>query len=592
MKKILFSFMALACAAMTFTACEDVPAPYDVFSEGEENQQTNVVAEGSGTVADPFNVAAAIEKCKEIGNTESTEKYYIKGKVAETTPSDDTYGNATFDIVDSEGGSTFKCYQVAGTDGKKLPNGFVFNKGDEVVVYGAIYNYNGKTPETVGKGAAYVVSVNGQSTDSGSSDTPTGEAKGDGSLENPFNSVAAANEALKLASGAKSDKSYYIKGKVAAIATDKNGNAQNYDYGTFGNASFYISDDGTETNKFYIYRALYLGNKKWEAGAGDALKVGDDVIVYGKLTNYNGTPETQQNEAYLYSLNGKSEGGNDNPGSDTPSTSSKGSGTQADPYNIAAINEIAGKLEKGSTSETEYYFKGKVVSIAVDKSGNVQNYNYGTYGNATFYISDDGTETNQFYVYRALYLGNEKWVEGAGDVLKEGDEVIICGKVTNYNGTLETAQGKAYLYSLNGKSAGGGDETPATEAGTLENPLTSAQANTIATELGKGNTSTQDYYIKGKVVSIATDKNGNVQNYDYGTYGNATFYISEDGTETNQFYVYRALYLGNEKWVEGAGDVLKVGDDVIICGKLTNYNGTPETAQGKAYLYSLNGKTK
>ena len=135
MKKILFSFMALTCAAMTFTACEDVPAPYDVFSEGEENQQTNVVAEGSGTAADPFNVAAAIEKCKEIGNTESTEKYFIKGKVAETTPSDDTYGNATFDIVDSEGGDKFKCFQVAGTDGKKLPNGFVFNKGDEVVVY-------------------------------------------------------------------------------------------------------------------------------------------------------------------------------------------------------------------------------------------------------------------------------------------------------------------------------------------------------------------------------------------------------------------------------------------------------------------------
>jgi len=37
--------------------------------------------------------------------------------------------------------------------------------------------------------------------------------------------------------------------------------------------------------------------------------------------------------------------------------------------------------------------------------------------------------------------------------------------------------------------------------------------------------------------------------------------------------------------------VLKVGDEVIILGNITNYNGTYETAQGKNYLYSLNGKT-
>ena len=45
-------------------------------------------------------------------------------------------------------------------------------------------------------------------------------------------------------------------------------------------------------------------------------------------------------------------------------------------------------------------------------------------------------------------------------------------------------------------------------------------------------------------------------------------------------------------YTEGQTDI-KVGDDVIICGQLMNYKGnTPETVSGKAYLYSLNGKTE
>jgi hypothetical protein len=56
-----------------------------------------------------------------------------------------------------------------------------------------------------------------------------------------------------------------------------------------------------------VFRALYLGNKKFEAGKTD-IKVGDDVIIFGKLMNYKGnTPETVSGKAYLYSLNGKTE---------------------------------------------------------------------------------------------------------------------------------------------------------------------------------------------------------------------------------------------------------------------------------------------
>ena len=94
-------------------------------------------------------------------------------------------------------------------------------------------------------------------------------------------------------------------------------------------------------------------------------------------------------------------------------------------------------------------------------------------------------------------------------------------------------------------------------------------------------------YVKGKISSIAN--NGTFTGG--GTYGNASFYISEDGSSDGTFYVFRTLYLGNKKYESGQTDI-KVGDEVIICGKLMNYRGnTPETVAGSSYLYSLNGKT-
>ena len=58
----------------------------------------------------------------------------------------------------------------------------------------------------------------------------------------------------------------------------------------FGNATFYISDNLTDTqNDLMVYRARYLNNEKFTAE--NQSKVGDKVIMYGKLVDYNGTKE-------------------------------------------------------------------------------------------------------------------------------------------------------------------------------------------------------------------------------------------------------------------------------------------------------------
>ena len=277
-------------------------------------------------------------------------------------------------------------------------------------------------------------------------------------------------------------------------------------------------------------------------------------------------------------------------GGDTPSGDPSGTGTLADPYNVAAARNAVKDLTW--TSNTEYqktgtvYVKGKISRIA-DNGTFSQS---GTFGNASFYISDDGKEGNELYCYRILYLENKKYTSGTD--IKVGDDVVICGELMNYRGnTPETVSNAAYLYSLN-ESGGGGGDTPSGDfgSGTLADPYTPAgAANAVKDLTWTSNTEyqkTEKVYVKGKISRIANKGTFT----EGGTYGNASFYISADGTENGEFYVFRTLYFNGEKYTSGTD--IKVGDEVIIYGSLMNYQGkTPETVSGESHLYSLNGAT-
>lgn len=384
---------------------------------------------------------------------------------------------------------------------------------------------------------------------------------GDGTVDNPYNVTAALEYIESLGADVESEQNIYIKGVVVTVTEEFTTN--------YGNGTYYISDDGTNKNQFYVFRSLYLGNRKFTSG-DTQIQEGDTVVVCGKVVNYKGTtPETAQNKSFLYSLNGETAGGGGGA-SGTP----KGSGTLDDPYNPAGVIAYINTLGSDVESPKDVYIKGKIGTVTEEYSTN--------FGNGTFTIVEEGAEGTAFTVYRALYLGNKKFANGDTQI-KEGDEVIVCGKVINYRGnTPETQQNKAYLYSLNGKTAGGGDTPQPGEAkgsGTLDDPFNPVAANNYASSLAADAKSDKDVYIKGKISSIKEK---------FGTqYGNASFYISEDGKAENEFYVFRTLYLGNVKYTEG--DNIKVGDEVIICGKVTNYKGnTPETAANESYIYSLN----
>lgn len=257
---------------------------------------------------------------------------------------------------------------------------------------------------------------------------------------------------------------------------------------------------------------------------------------------------------------------------ETPELQPTGSGTAADPFNIAAVEKY---IDEGGSAETEIYVKGKVVSV---KQGSFDP----QYGSLKYYISEDGTATNQFYVYNG-YAGPNRTKFSGEDALKPGDEVVICGKVDNYQGTKEFLVGN-YIVSLNGQGGTTTPDTPAGEAkgtGIEADPFNSVAANNLATSLGSGEVSDKEYYIKGKIQEI--------KDQFAAQFGNATFYIADD-ENSQKFLIFRTYYFGGEKWKEGDGQ-LKIGDEVVVCAKLINYMGnTPETNQG-GKLISVNGKT-
>ncbi|MGN0236065.1 MAG: C10 family peptidase [Paludibacteraceae bacterium] len=89
--------------------------------------------------------------------------------------------------------------------------------------------------------------------------------------------------------------SYFAEGVVDYMVNDS---AQMVQYGT---GRFYISDDGTRNNEYYLYNTKWLGNSKFTAENAGLLHLGDTVVAFGPVQNYKGTtPEMQKGYVYEY----------------------------------------------------------------------------------------------------------------------------------------------------------------------------------------------------------------------------------------------------------------------------------------------------
>lgn len=192
-------------------------------------------------------------------------------------------------------------------------------------------------------------------------------------------------------------------------------------------------------------------------------------------------------------------------------------------------------------------------------------------------------------------------VSGQKTVFTVGDTFVFDGKVTaTYSdGSTKDVTASAEVSTPDLSTAGTKEVTvtytegsvtrntkyditvnaASTHAGTAEDPYSVADAKAATLALGEGKTSSESYYTKGiisQIDEVSTD------------HGNATYFISDDGTATDQFEVFRGKYIGNISFT--AADQIQVGDEVVVYGKLVYYKGssasTPEIAQGN-YLTSL-----
>ena len=243
---------------------------------------------------------------------------------------------------------------------------------------------------------------------------PGVETEGKGTLESPFTAADAIKVATALGEGNTSTADYYVKGKISSIK-----NEFDVEHGT---AIFFISDNGEAENEFQVYSVYYLENKSWQEG-NTQIKVGDEVIIFGKLTNYKGTPETASKKAYIYSLNGVTK----NEGGEEPQPQ-----PEIETITVAKALEIGAALEAGKTTTVEYIVNGFVVAEPTwtpytDKTtGEVKNYNL------DFQMNDAaGATDNALLVYHAWNLENT-YFPTIDENLAVGTEVSLQGKIQNY----------------------------------------------------------------------------------------------------------------------------------------------------------------
>lgn len=461
--------------------------------------------------------------------------------------------------------------------------------------------------------------------------------EGDGSVDSPYNveQAAAAVADLTWTSTTEYDKvgPYYVKGKVASIKE-----AFSADY---GNGTFTISDDGSAAGvQLTAYRVYYLNNQRWQTG-NTQIEVGDVVVVYGELMNYMGnTPETVQKGSYLYSLNGVTEptGGQsvDYSAAEAKTIAEfiaaadgstyykitgevygsintqygnfniKDSTGSVYVYGVSNWSEWSDKVVAGTTvtiagtykqyNDTDEMVNGYILAAEggtqVDYNSvaektvaefislaDTENY-YKLSGtvsgfNASYCSFDLSDDSGTIYVYSVDNKAD--WT----DKIKDGGTVTLAGKYAYYSAKSQHEVVNAQILSF---EEGEVVEEEATGSGTLEDPYNPKAAYDAAAALEANAVSEEDVYVKGIISYVKNPFDAN--------YGTAIFNITADGTTTaTPFTCYSVYYLGNRSWEEGDAQVA-VGDEVIVCGKITNFSGSvPEFASKKAYIYSLNGQT-
>lgn len=421
MKKFIYSCLFLAMAAMTFSSCEDVPAPYNMPTE---NESQKVQPAGTGTAADPFNVAGAV-KYIEDGGSESELKY-VKGKVVSIEKFDESYGSMKYYISD-DGTPTNQFYVFngyAGPNRTKFSGADALKAGDEVVICGNLIVYSGTKEFQTGN---YIVSLNGE----GGTTTPDTPTTGKGSESDPY-TVAEAIAAIKA--GAPTSEVY-----VTGIVSDV------YFYSDqYKSLSYYISDDG-KSKDMQVYSGKGLNGADFTSK--EDLKVGQKVTIKGiiKAFNKNGTDimEIDKNST-IVKIEGEGTGGEVTPKPDTPDTGN-GKITFADDHRTLTLensNATAGESVSFDFTAQNYENQTDMTTIKLSDGTTITFDANGEKNGSKYYTS--GTAVR-------VYKNNKIIVKGTKEIAKI---IFHCNAPYTKNGETVNCDGnETATINFSGKTA-------------------------------------------------------------------------------------------------------------------------------------------
>ena len=217
--------------------------------------------------------------------------------------------------------------------------------------------------------------------------------------------------------------------------------------------------------------------------------------------------------------------------------------------NVATALTKTNALDDGATSEAQYDITGYVISVDSAYST--------SYKNMSITIADAADATTGLTVFRTKIgdgVDYSKVVAGA--------KVTIRGYLKKYVETDSEAGTSTVTPELVSGTITALTEAVTPEAKTIE--ATVAEAVTAAKALASNATSTDNYVITGYVTKISGAYSSN--------YGNMSFYMSDDLDDPNASFIAYQVACTAE-----VSATIVSGAKVKVSGKLTNYNGTPET---------------
>ena len=568
MKKIYY-LIAMAVTAFTFTSCEDVPEPFGQPINPNAGETVVVEPVGSGTEADPYNVAKVTEVTKAMADGEVKNDVYTKGFICQiddidTDPNGNKYGNSTYWISDDPDGKSgkYEVYRGYGLGGQKFcdTGATIIKVGDAVTIKGNIKNYKGTTPEY--DSGSIIIELNGVKA-GGGGDTPSGDAK-------------AVSVADFLAAAVSTDVWYQLTGTIKNL---KDGDI----YGNF--------DIEDATGSVYVYGLLSEkgGEKKkfQELVAAKGIANGKKITIIGNRGEFNSTAQVAN--AYFVKIeDGEGGGGTPTPSGDNLLTNGDfetWSGSTPDNWNGAAGNAT---LEKS----TDAHGGSAAVLIKTNSANKRLSYKAitlkkGTY-NISFYAKAvagtakiapgyvaivNGAPDSQNYKYPETYpeVGTE-WTAVNHSFTLDAD-TELCLVIMKHKSTANDVIIDDYVLSTtDGGIADGGGE------GGGDTPTSSgdAQAVSVANFLAAAVSTDVWYQLTGTVKNMKEDGSDLYGNFDI-----------EDAT--GSVYVYGLLSEkggAKKKFQElVAAKGIANGKKITIIGNRADFKGTAQV--GNAYFVSI-----